>query len=90
MNVRFKGPNMKKILFLLPLIFVACDYSFTYNGLQCPTNNMHTIENDMTECRVYDTKDIEKSFKKDPTCKTCLEDKGYTIKAFNSDNNASE
>ena len=82
---------MRKLLFLLPFIFINCsDVSFTYNGLQCPTNDINVIENDMTECRVWNTKDIEKSFAKDPTCKSCLESKGYKIEAIHSDHNASK
>ena len=82
---------MHKVLPLLSLLIIGCgSVSFTYNGLRCPTNDINVIENDMTECRVWNTKDIEKSFAKDPECKTCLEQKGYKIEAINSDNNASQ
>lgn len=74
---------MRKLFLLFPLLFLACsDVSFNYNGLQCPTNDPSVIENDMTECRVWDMKDIEKSFAKDPECKKCLEEKGYKIEGI--------
>ena len=64
--------------------------SFTYNGLQCPTDDMATINEDLAACRVYNIKDVEKALSKDPDCKACLEEKGYTIDALDDDTNASQ
>ena len=82
---------MKKLLPLTFLLFLtACsEMSFTYNGLQCPTDDMNVISADLQECRVYDIKDVDKALKKDQKCQKCLEDKGYIIKAI-TDNNASK
>lgn len=92
MNALFKGyPVYKKILLsTLPLLFISCGMSFTYNGLQCPTNDMATINQDLAACRVYNIKDVDKALAKDPECKTCLEEKGYKIQPFNHDHNASK
>jgi len=51
---------------------------------------MATINEDLAACRVYDIKEVEKSLSNDPSCKACLEEKGYSIEPFNSDNNASQ
>ncbi len=81
---------MLKHFFILPLLFLGCsDVSFTYNGLQCPTNDPGVIEHDMTECRVWDTEDIEKSFARDPECKKCLEEKGYKIEGIDGEHDES-
>ena len=83
---------MKKIILLTTLfIFTACsDLSFTYNGLQCPTNDLNAIESDLQACRVYDVKDVDKALKNDPECLKCLEEKGYKISTEESlDTNAS-
>ena len=81
----------KKILLsLLPLLFISCGMSFTYNGLQCPSDNMTLIKEDLADCRVYNINEVDKALAKDPECKTCLEEKGYKIQPFNHDNNASK
>ena len=64
--------------------------SFNYNGLQCPTDDMTTINEDLAECRLYDIKDVEHSFSKDPECKACLEEKGYTIDPLDNDTDAEQ
>lgn len=80
----------KKILLsTLPLLFISCGMSFTYNGLLCPTNDMATINEDLAACRVYNIKDVEKALSKDPECKACLEEKGYSIDSLHNDHNAS-